>query len=104
MTDKIINVQALHNHHDAILHLVVQTAEQCVRIPLYGTFPFSLRVGVLRFRRIVNDDEIAAAAGERPTNGRRKAVAAKRGGKLQLGVLGGTDARGKDSLIKIRSN
>ena len=64
MADKIVHVQALHDHDDGVLALVVQTAKQRVRVPLLGAFARRFRIGVLRLQRIVDDDEVAAAAGE----------------------------------------
>src|SRR5215472_5310157 len=68
MTNKVVQVQALHDHDDGVVNLIVQTAEQCVRVPLLGAFAGCLRIGILRLERIVNDNEVAAAASEGATN------------------------------------
>src|SRR5262249_9689727 len=64
MADRIVQVKALHNHDDGVLGLVIETAEQRVGVPLLGIFAGSFRIGVLRLERVINDDEVAAAAGE----------------------------------------
>ena len=68
MTDKVVQVQALHHHKDGVANLIVQTAEQRVGVPLLGAFAGGLRMGILRLERIVYDNEVAAAAGQGATN------------------------------------
>jgi hypothetical protein len=34
MTDKVVGMQPLHDHDDGVVDLVVQAAEQRVRVPL----------------------------------------------------------------------
>jgi hypothetical protein len=99
MADKIVHVQALHDHDDGVLALVVQTAKQRVRVPLHGTFAHRLRMGVLRLLGIVDDDEVAAAAREGAPNRGRQPVSPSRGRELQFGVLGRADPSIREQAV-----
>ena len=91
MANEIVDMEALHDHDDGVLGLVVETGEQRVGVPLLGTFACCFRIGILRLHGIVDDDEVAAAAGERAADRGRQPVASERGRELQLGVLGRAD-------------
>ena len=67
--------------------LVVETGEQRVGVPLLGTFACRFRKGILRLHGVVDDDKVAAAAGERPADRGRHTVASERGRELQFGIL-----------------
>src|SRR4029077_11654847 len=64
MTNKVVQVQALHHHNDGVVNLIVQGTEQRVGVPRRGAFAGCLRMGILRLERIVYDNEVAAAAGQ----------------------------------------
>src|SRR6516164_4076555 len=91
MTNKVTQVQPLHDYDDGVVGLVVQAAEQRVRVPLLGPFASGFRIGILWLERIVDDNEVAAAAGEGATDRGGQPVATAGGGKFQFSVLGQAD-------------
>ena len=57
-------MDALHNDDNRACTLVVETRQQRVYEPLIGGRALRFRKGVIRFQRIVDNDDIAAAAGQ----------------------------------------
>ena len=105
MPDEIVGMEPLHDHHDGVLRLVVEPGEQGVAVPLLVSFTCRLRAGILRLHGIVNDDQVAAAARERPAGRSRQTVAPERGREFQLGVFGRTDPRvRKQPIVQSRSH
>src|SRR5438067_4612344 len=88
MGDEVVDVQSLHHDDDCVLDLIVEPGEQSVAIPLHLIIACQIGIGVLRLERIVQDDEISAAAGERAPDRCRQSRAPRRGGEFRLGVLG----------------
>jgi hypothetical protein len=65
---QIIHVNPLHDDHDRAGALVVEAREQRIRKPLICRGPLCFRKGVVRFQRIVDDDDVAPAPGQRAAN------------------------------------
>src|SRR5262245_26729825 len=68
ITDKVIHVQPLHDNNDRILRLIVEARKQRIAKPLRHIFACKFRMSVLRFERIIQNNEIAPAASERTPN------------------------------------
>src|SRR6516165_7161029 len=105
MTNKVTQVQPLHDYDDGVGGLVVQAAEQRVRVPLLGAFAGCFRIGILRLERIVDDNEVAAAAGEGATDRGGQPVATAGGGKFQFSVLDRTNpSLRKQAIVEGRAH
>ena len=84
MTGKVVLVQALHDHDDGAVLLVVEARHQGAGIPVDHPLAGRLRHRLFGLERIVDDDEVGAAAGERAAD--RGGVAAAAGGRDELGA------------------
>ena len=62
MADEIVFVQPLHDDDDRALGLVVEARIERAVEPFVGGGSAALRHGVARLQRIVDDDEVGAAA------------------------------------------
>ena len=62
---QVIDVQALHDDDDLTNDFVVETAQQGAGKPLVDSSSLRLGAGVLRLDRVVDDDEVPAATGDR---------------------------------------
>jgi hypothetical protein len=64
VADEIILVQPVHDQDDGTLLLVVEPAVEGMVKPFVGRLPLGLRQGLLGLQRIVDDDDVGAAAGQ----------------------------------------
>ena len=64
MADEVILVQPVHDQDNRTRPLVVQPAVEGVVEPLVRRPPLGLRQRLLRLQRIVDDDDVGAAAGQ----------------------------------------
>jgi hypothetical protein len=68
----IVHVNALHDDDDRAGAFVVEAGQQGVLEPFVGRIAFGLGIAVVGLQRIVDNDQIAAAAGQRaPDRGRQ---------------------------------
>ncbi|WP_062770863.1 hypothetical protein [Sphingopyxis terrae] len=67
-------MKALRNHENAARFGIIQSAGDSVTIPIIGTISGNLGIGVLRLDRVIDDDEVTAAARQRTANGRVASV------------------------------
>ena len=65
---QIVDVNALHYDDDCSRPLVVETGQQRIDVPLVSCRPLSFRHGVIRLERVIDDDDVAAAAGQCSAN------------------------------------
>jgi hypothetical protein len=70
MPRQILNVKALHHEDNAVLNLVVKAGKQSCAAPFDCLIARSLGHCVGGLYRIVNDDKIAASAGQRAADRR----------------------------------
>jgi hypothetical protein len=68
VADQVVQMQSLHHNDDCIRGFIVEPRQQRIAIPLQDILPRAVRLRVLRFHWIVDDDEVAAAAGESATH------------------------------------
>ena len=92
-------MEALHHDDDCAVNLVVKTRQQCVFIPLDGLLPDGFGLRVLRLDRIVDNDDVAATAGERAADRSGQAITAFRGAHLGFRVLGFVDPGSRKGLL-----
>jgi hypothetical protein len=93
-------VQPLHDNHDAAILLAVEAAAQRVVVPLVHSIAGHVGDGLVRFQRIVNDNDIGTATGQHASNRGRHAESAFLGRKVVESCL--TQARSKDVAIEGR--
>lgn len=67
--DQIVLMKALHNNKDASGLLVIQPTVQGMVKPFVHGFALGLRERLVRLERIINDDEVCAAAGQHTSDG-----------------------------------
>src|ERR1700729_3283669 len=75
---------ALHNNQDGPAPLIVEPRDQRVLEPFIGAVALDLRIGVIRLQRVVDDNEVAAAAGESAADRSGQTKAA--GGQFNLAL------------------
>ncbi|WP_159079777.1 hypothetical protein [Methyloceanibacter sp. wino2] len=63
MADEVVHMQALHHHDDGIVCLAVEARDEGVGLPLLEVFSRVLGVRILRFHRVIDDEQVASAAG-----------------------------------------
>jgi hypothetical protein len=87
-------VQPVHDQHDRTLLLVVEAAVEGVVEPLVDRLPLGLRQRLLGLQRIVDDDDVGAAAGQHPADRGGEPAAVTGRLKLRHGLpLGGKPGR-----------
>ena len=91
---KVVDVQALHDEHDGSGVLIVEAAEQGVADPLLEVEPprVGLRVGGLQ--RVIDDNDVAAPAGERASGRCGEPEPAPRRHELGFSRLGRIESSG----------
>jgi hypothetical protein len=62
-TGQVIHMDALHDDDDRAGAFVVEAGQQGVLEPFVGRIALGLRRGVVGLQRIVDNDQVAAAAG-----------------------------------------
>ena len=87
MGSKIVDMDALHDDDDGAIPLVVQAGIEGAVIPLLDRVAPRLGESLLRLDRVVDDDEVAASASERPANGGGKPATSSRGLEVLLRQL-----------------
>ena len=61
---QVVDVQALHDEHDGSRVLIVLATEQGVAVPMLEVEPPRIGVRVGGFQRVVDNNDVAAAAGQ----------------------------------------
>src|SRR5450759_719527 len=74
--DKIVFMQALHDDDNSPIFLAVEAAARSVVIPFLQGPAAGFRQGVVRLKRVVDNDDVRSAAREDTTYGRRKSISA----------------------------
>jgi len=77
-------VNALHEHHDPSGLLVVQSGQQGFAVPIDSAFANDLRKSVSKLNWVVNNEQIAAEAGERALDGSCVTLPAQCGGNFLI--------------------
>ena len=95
---EVVLVHALHDQHHRGRGRVVEARHHRAVEPLVDPPPLGVRGGVHRLDRVVDDDQVAAAAGERAADRGGVAGAAGGGRHLRLGVLARVDAHRREEL------
>ena len=95
---EVVLVHALHDQHHRGRGRVVEARHHRAVEPLVDPPPLGVRGGVHRLDRVVDDDQVAAAAGERAADRGGVAEAAGGGRHLRLGVLARVDAHRREEL------
>lgn len=62
-------MESLHHHDDCAVDLVIQPRQQRVLVPLYGFLPDGFGLCILGLDRIIDNDDVAASAGEGAPDG-----------------------------------
>ena len=63
--DKIVLVKPLHHNNDGTRALVIKSRQDCVREGIVDALALAVRQRVVRFKRIIENDDIATAPGQR---------------------------------------
>ena len=92
MAGKVVLVQALHDDDDGTVLLVVEARDQGAGVPVDHPLAGRLRHRLFGLERIVDDDEVGPAPGERAADRGGVAAAAGRGDELGAGILCGPHA------------
>src|SRR5580658_7557192 len=82
VSDEVIFVESLHDHDDHTRGFVIQTGKQRAVEPFIDASALGFRNRFVGFQRIVDDDEIGAAAGQHAADRSREPKAASRSGEL----------------------
>ena len=61
-------MQPLHDDHDRAMPLVVEPAVERVVIPLVASLALRIRERLIRFQRIVDQDDVGTASGQHATS------------------------------------
>jgi hypothetical protein len=75
---------ALHDDKDGPAPLIVEPRDQCVLEPFIGGIALDVRIGVIRLQWVVNDNEVAAPAGQSAADRSGETKAA--GGEFNLAL------------------
>ena len=96
-------MQPLHDQNDGIVRLVVEARRHSLLIPAQDPAPGAFGVGLLGLHRVVDDDQIAAAAGRRTADRGGETASTPRSYKFRFVILLRTDPGfGEDPAIPIR--
>jgi len=80
---QIVLVQSVHDQHDGTRELVVEPAVEGVVEPLVGRPPPGLGQRLLGLQRVVDDDQVGAAAGQHAFDRGREPATLR--GRLEFG-------------------
>ena len=80
-------MQALHHDDDRAFLLVIQPRVERIFEPFVDMLALGVRERIRRFERIIDDDDIAPAAGQRSINGGCESKSTPRGDYLGLRVF-----------------
>src|SRR5260370_7216332 len=97
--DQVLFVDALHDNDDAACLLVVWSRYQRRAVPLDATRAGGLRMGIVEFERVINDEEIAAAPRKRSLDRGCVTTSAEGGVDFAIGIARDLHRR-ECSLIK----
>jgi hypothetical protein len=86
MTNEVLDVDSLHHNDGSGGLFVVRSGRQGVAVPFDHAWAGNIGHRVGRLEGVVDNDEIAAAAGQRPPDGCGKAPAAQRGMDFAVGL------------------
>ena len=86
MAGKVVFVQALHDDDDGTVLLVIEARDQGAAIPIDHPFAGRLRHRLFGLERIVDDDEVGPAPGERAADRGGVAAAARRGDEFGAAI------------------
>ena len=75
---QVIHVDALHDDNDRPGALIVETRQQGVLEPFVGRIAPGLGIGIVGLQRIVDNDQIAAAASKRAADRGRQSKSPRR--------------------------
>jgi hypothetical protein len=67
-------VQSLHRDYDRAILLIVEPGNQSVAESIVDTLALAARQRISGLQRVVNDDDVAASAGQRPVDRSCKAI------------------------------
>jgi hypothetical protein len=83
---EVVDVQSLHGCNDQAVLWVVETAESRVAEPVAGCLESNLGVGIIGLDRIIDNQSIAAAAGQRAAHGGCETISSLRRLELALAI------------------
>jgi hypothetical protein len=98
--DKVILVEPLHDQNDAAAVLVIEATEQAVVVPFVDRLALRIREGLIGLEGIIDDNDVAAAAGQNAAHGGGEAEALAGRHKFLHGLLLRRQTGGKKALIK----
>src|ERR1700687_4247428 len=84
---QIFQMMALHDHDDHAFALVVQARIKRAIVPVVHRRTPCFRQSVLGLQRVIDDQYVAAAPGERASNRRRASITLMAGDNIHLGVF-----------------
>ena len=93
---------ALHNNQDGPPPFVIEPGDQCVLEPFIGAIALDLRIGVVRLQGVVDDNEVAATAGQSAADRSGQTKAAGGQFNLALRILLPDPHAGKEIPIPAR--
>src|ERR1051325_1666429 len=98
MTGQIVLMKTLHNQYDYAILLIVEAREQRRSVIIIDLIASCARKSLIGFQRVVDDDEIPAATGQRAADRNRDTTTALRRFELSIGISLRPSCR-KDPLI-----
>lgn len=98
---QIVFMQALHDDNADALLFVIKAAVQRIVVPVIHRLSSGFRPGIIGLERVVDNDDISAAPGQRPTDGGREPEAVFGCRYFILGILAANLRTGKDLLIPL---
>jgi hypothetical protein len=99
MARQVVLVEPVHDQDDRAFRLVVETAVEGVVVPFVGARAARIRQGLLGLQRIVDHDQVGAAAGQDTADAGREATAARRRVELAHPLPCRCQARRKEPAI-----
>src|SRR5205823_11352031 len=97
---EVVRVEPLHCDNHKALCRIVEPAHSSVAEPIVSAVKGNLRIGVISLDGIIDDQNVAATAGQNSAYGTRQSKAPTRGFELTLGaLLWVKPGSGKDALV-----
>ena len=94
-------METLHRHDDEALSRIVEPAQGGIAEPINRPLKCYDRIGIIALDGIIDDQNVAAAAGQRAPNRCRETVSATASLEFTLGSLFGIETgAGKNSPVK----